>query len=85
MGTGTGVGTRLSVAATVGSGLETTVGAAIAGGLIAGGLTAGGLTAGFTTGARVAVGNNNWTGVNAGIGVAPGAKTVKANRLKLST
>ena len=77
-GTGTGVGIGLTGATTGGSGFGTTVGAAIAGGLIAGGRTAGGLTAGFTTGARVAVGNNNWTGVGIGAGVESGSTTVSA-------
>lgn len=71
VGTGTGVGTGLAITAAVGNGAGATVGVA----------TTGGIIAGMSVGSGGTVGKAAW----AGVGVGSGSKTVKTNRLKLST
>ena len=77
MGNGIGVdaGIGVDVANAVGDGAGAIVGAA----------TTGELIAGMSVGSGDAVGKAICAGVGAGVGVGSGSKTVKANRLKLST
>ena len=80
VGTGTGVGSGARAGTTVGG---TAVGDGVA--TAVGTAPTGEFKVGFTAGAKVAVGKAIWAGAGAGVGVGTGSKTVKANRLKLST
>ena len=88
---GVGVGTRTGRAMGTGIGVDPGIGVDVAvangggAGAIVGAATRGELIVGMSVGSGGAVGKAICAGVGAGVGVGSGSKTVKANRLKLST